>query len=153
MALKLNLTFLLLATLASCSNKPNMSNEKKKFEISDGYSVQNGENFTGSASEVKEIGSNVSLDVYLRKVPGVSVKGDGANAEIRIRGVSSLNAGQEPLFILNGTSFSGGFNALFQTIQTNDIKTVSVLKDASSTGIYGSRGANGVIVITLKKTY
>ncbi|MCP9770555.1 hypothetical protein EGI22_21825 [Lacihabitans sp. LS3-19] len=148
--MKLKLLFVCIWILSACATTSTPKTNKRKDNINDGYSSQNGGNYTGSATEVKELGNNISLDVYLRKVPGVSVRGDGANAEILIRGASSLNANMEPLFVLNGTSYSGNFSSLFQSINTNDIKSVSVLKDASSTGIYGSRGANGVIVITLK---
>lgn len=142
-------SLLIFLTCISCIKNPN-NTYKKKGEISDGYSQQKSDNYTGSASEIKDFQNNITLDNYLRKVPGVSVQGDGASAVIKIRGVSTVNGGQEPLYILNGTTFSGGFSVLYQTIHPSDIQTVSVLKDASSTGIYGSRGANGVIVISLK---
>lgn len=67
---------------------------------------------------------------------------------IRIRGVNSLNASTTPLFILDGAPVS---SAVFNTINPSDIEKVTVLKDAASTAIYGSRAANGVIVITTKK--
>ena len=82
---------------------------------------------------------------------GVGVDGDGARAKITIRGISSFFSSNDPLFVLNGVPFSGDFAALYNMLSPIDIKSVSVLKDASSTGIYGSRGANGVIVISLKK--
>ncbi len=146
--------FLMLIQLLSlsCANTPAYTSDKSKEElISDGYSTQSSDNYTGADNEVKDIENNITLDNYLRKVSGVNVIGDGASAKIRIRGVSTVYAEQEPLFILNGTTFNGDFGSLYSMIQAIDIKSVSVLKDASSTGIYGSRGANGVVVITLKK--
>jgi TonB-dependent SusC/RagA subfamily outer membrane receptor len=143
---------------ASCVNKPTQTMgksyvEKPNKEISDGYSSQNTASYTGSADEVKDLGNNITLDNYLRRVAGVNVKGDGPSAQIIIRGVNTFSpaSGSEPLFVLNNTVMNGTFSDLYQMINPNDISTVSVLKDASSTGIYGSRGANGVIVITLKK--
>ena len=142
----------------SCVNNPNQPMgksyiDKKNKEISDGYSSQNTKNYTGSADEVKDLGNNITLDNYLRRVAGVYVKGDGASAQITIRGVNSFSpaSSSEPLFILNNTVMNGTFADIYQMVNPNDISSVSVLKDASSTGIYGSRGANGVIVISLKK--
>lgn len=71
-----------------------------------------------------------------------------APATFQIRGVNSINAGTSPLFILDGIAISA---ADFSSINPNDIDNISVLKDASSTSIYGARAANGVIVITTKR--
>ncbi len=71
----------------------------------------------------------------------------GASADFRIRGIGSLLAGDDPLIVLNGAVFNGGLSQ----INSNDIESVSVLKDAASASIYGSRAANGVILITTKK--
>jgi TonB-linked SusC/RagA family outer membrane protein len=71
----------------------------------------------------------------------------GENPTIRIRGISSINAAADPLIILDGAPFNGNLN----TISSDQIESISVLKDASSTALYGSRGSNGVIVITTKR--
>ncbi|MGJ8547832.1 SusC/RagA family TonB-linked outer membrane protein [Winogradskyella wichelsiae] len=71
----------------------------------------------------------------------------GNNAEIRIRGFSSINSEAGPLIVLDGSPFNGNISSISQ----DQIESVSVLKDASSTSLYGSRGANGVILITTKK--
>ena len=71
----------------------------------------------------------------------------GENPVIRIRGTGSINASAEPLIILDGAPFSGNLN----TISSDQIESMSVLKDASSTALYGSRGSNGVILITTKR--
>lgn len=71
-----------------------------------------------------------------------------ATASMRIRGVTSLYATTEPLYILDGSEISSG---AFLALNPNDIENITVLKDASSTAIYGSRAANGVIIITSKK--
>ncbi len=84
-------------------------------------------------------------------VPGVNLLTAGGqpgnNPTIRIRGFGSINASQDPLIILDGAAFNGNLN----TISQDQIESISVLKDASSTALYRSRGANGVIVITTKK--
>lgn len=71
----------------------------------------------------------------------------GASANFRIRGIGSLLATDDPLIVLNGAVFNGGLSQ----INPNDIESVNVLKDAASASIYGSRAANGVILITTKK--
>ena len=139
--------------LTSCANRPAaVKPVGEELMISDGYSETSSKNYTGAASTIGGMEQAVPLDVYLRKVPGVSVTGQGAGAQVRIRGIANtVMADPEPLFIVNGVPFSGGFSVLQNMIPTVDIKSISVLKDASSTSIYGSRAANGVIVIQLKK--
>ncbi len=84
-------------------------------------------------------------------VPGVNILQSGGqpgeNPTIRIRGVGSINASAEPLIIVDGAPFNGNINS----ISADQISSMNVLKDASSTALYGSRGANGVIVITTKR--
>lgn len=95
---------------------------------------------------------NVSVGSALQgSVPGVTIiQGGGQpgeNPTIRVRGVGSINASASPLIIVDGVQFSGNLNA----ISPDEVESMTVLKDASSTSLYGSRGANGVIVITTKK--
>ena len=79
----------------------------------------------------------------------LSGSGDpSASASIRLRGINSLQSRVDPLFILDGAPIS---STMFNTLNPSDIQSISVLKDAASTAIYGSRAANGVIVITSKK--
>jgi TonB-dependent starch-binding outer membrane protein SusC len=138
----------------SCTNlKTGNKGEAKATpkEISDGYSTSGTRNYTGSADEMKNMGTNVPLDVYMRGLAGVNIEGTGARAKVTIRGVNSFVSSPEPLFVVNNNALNGGFSSAYEMINVNDIKSVTVLKDAGSTGIYGVRGANGVIVITLKK--
>ena len=85
------------------------------------------------------------------KMPGVQVttpSGDPeGNVSIRVRGISTVNAGSDPLYIIDGVPVERGF----ANLNNNDIESVEVLKDASSAAIYGSRGSNGVIIITTKQ--
>lgn len=71
----------------------------------------------------------------------------GTNPTIRIRGVASVNASAEPLIVLDGLAYSGSINS----IGPNDVESMTVLKDAAATSLYGSRAANGVILITTKR--
>lgn len=70
------------------------------------------------------------------------------NVSMRLRGVGSINSSTEPLFVLDGSPISSG---VFTALNPSDIENVTVLKDASSTSIYGSRAANGVVIITTKR--
>ena len=94
-----------------------------------------------------------SLDQILQgKVPGMNVISSsgqpGQSASVVIRGIGSINGTTAPLYVMDGVPIEGGY---FQTINPEDIETVNVLKDASAKALYGSRGSNGVIVITTKK--
>ena len=112
--------------------------------------------FTGSATVVKseEIGkAQVTNPVaaLTGKMAGVQLHTasgqPGSSPSIRIRGISSINAGNDPLIILDGAPYDGSLN----NISTQDIESMTVLKDAASNALYGARGANGVIIITTKK--
>ncbi|HMG66062.1 MAG TPA: TonB-dependent receptor [Chitinophagaceae bacterium] len=132
-----------------------------------GYGTQSKTNVTSSISTVKaaEIENRpyTSMDEELEgKVPGlqapIATGQPGAFQEIRIRGIGSATAGADPLFVIDGMIVnSGDLTGLTTTanalagINPNDIESITVLKDAQATSIYGSRGANGVIIITTKK--
>ena len=121
------------------------------------YGTAKKSSFTGSASTVKseEIGKIQSSNVanaLSGKVSGVQLNNasgqPGATMPtIRIRGIGSINAGNDPLVILDGVPYDGDLNNL----SSQDIESMTVLKDAASNALYGARGANGVIIITTKK--
>ncbi len=129
-----------------------------------GYGTTTVKDATGSVTSVKAEDLNkgvvVSSDQMLTgKVAGVQVTSGGgapgAGSTIRIRGGASLNATNDPLFIIDGVpvdnSGIAGMRNPLNTINPNDIESFTVLKDASATAIYGSRASNGVIIITTKK--
>jgi len=112
--------------------------------------------FTGSAEVVGnktiERIQTASVAKALEGVaPGIQVTGGtgqpGSSASVRIRGIGSVNASSNPLYVVDGAPFDGNLNS----INNNDIESVTVLKDATSAALYGARGANGVIIITTKK--
>lgn len=126
--------------------------EALKKDLTGTLDVVNSENFTK--------GSVVSAQQLIQgKVAGVSIvtnsgaPGDGAN--VLIRGIGSLNLNNNPLFVVDGIPLDsggvGGSRNALNVINPNDIASMTVLKDASATAIYGSRAANGVILITTKK--
>jgi len=87
---------------------------------------------------------------FAGKFPGVEVANvAGGGITIRIRGASSIMSSSEPLFIIDGVKVTGGPGGLL-FLDPNDIKKIEVLKDIGSTSMYGSEGANGVIIITTK---
>ncbi len=132
-----------------------------------GYGTQTKREVTGAISSIsgEDLGET-SGDAFSRaltgKIPGVQVQqttgAPGGNIVVRVRGSGSLSAGNEPLYVVDGfpieqTNIGGsdqGFNPL-SSINPSDIASIQVLKDASASAIYGSRGANGVVIITTKR--
>jgi len=130
-----------------------------------GYGVQRKSDLAGSVSNISSKDFNQGVinspeQLINGKVSGVQIVSGGgspsAGSTIRIRGGASLNASNDPLIVIDGVpmevggSVSGSGNFL-SLINPNDIESMSILKDASSTAIYGSRASNGVIIITTKK--
>ena len=121
------------------------------------YGVRKKGTVAGSVSSIKaekiESTPTAAFDQALQgQVPGLTVMSNtgepSASAVMTIRGTNSINSGTAPLYILDGMPIS---SSDFNTINPADIESISVLKDASSTSIYGARAANGVIVITTKR--
>ncbi|UAB84709.1 TonB-dependent receptor [Zunongwangia sp. SCSIO 43204] len=133
-----------------------------------GYVAKRREDMTGSTVQIDSDQINqipqATVDQALQgRVAGLQISSSsgtpGSTQDIRIRGISSLTAGNEPLYVIDGVpvinsnvggnSSSSSLSAL-ASLSNNDIESISVLKDASATAVYGARGANGVIVITTK---
>lgn len=121
-----------------------------------GYGVQKKRDVSTAVSSVKAeaLANNSSTDfrqALAGKMPGVQVTVPSGDPEgsvsIRVRGVSTVNAGSDPLYVVDGVPMERGF----ANLNTNDIESVEVLKDASAAAIYGSRGSNGVVLVTTKK--
>ena len=121
-----------------------------------GYGTQRKEAVTGSVASVKgdmlrEVPAGDVTNALQGRVAGVQMmqtsSKPGASMQIRVRGSRSLTASNDPLIVLDGIPFAGTIS----DIDPNNIKAMDILKDASATAIYGSRGANGVIMITTYK--
>ncbi|AIM38137.1 membrane protein [Sphingobacterium sp. ML3W] len=119
------------------------------------YGTSKRSNITGSVSTIsskaienRQVSSiSKALEGQIPGLQSVASSGQpGTDAAIRIRGIGSINASSAPLFVVDGNPFAGDINS----INPNDIQSISVLKDAASSALYGSRGANGVIIITTK---
>jgi TonB-linked SusC/RagA family outer membrane protein len=137
--------------------KKDTAEKEKKIDevVIIGYGKQRKESVTGSVASVKgdvirEVPSANVSQALQGRVAGVDISQTsskpGAPMQIRIRGTRSLTADNDPLIVLDGIPFPGSL----ADISPNDIQSMDILKDASATAIYGSRGANGVILITTK---
>lgn len=126
-----------------------------------GYGEQQKKDLTGAiasvnAKDIQKIQVS-SVDQALQgQIAGVQISttngAPGGHVNVLIRGVSSITGGVQPLFVIDGYPVSNaGIGNPLNTINPNDIESVDVLKDASATAIYGSRGSNGVIIITTKR--
>jgi len=120
-----------------------------------GYGTAKRRDLTGSvasvkADEISELPSNNVLQALSGRASGVYVAQNtgspGSNISVRIRGANSIKGSNEPLYVVDGFPYSGSPSLL----NNADIESVEILKDASATAIYGSRGANGVVLITTK---
>lgn len=131
-----------------------------------GYGTTRREAKTGAVSTVKadeiaEVPASSVDKMLAGKMAGVTISSEsgqpGSNSQIRIRGTSSINAGNEPLWVVDGIPVMSGNQSYFTNtnnaiaaINPNDIESLTVLKDAAAASIYGSRAANGVILVTTK---
>src|SRR5690554_6886872 len=135
------------------------------------YGQTTKESFTGSANVIdqtslKDVPKTSFQDALSGKAAGVSVTSGsgqaGSTPSIQIRGVGSMNASTQPLYVIDGVPVVAGStgqlsdyiyatNNVMSTLNPNDIESISILKDASAASLYGSRAANGVVLITTKK--
>ncbi len=119
-----------------------------------GYTTQRKADLTGAVAVVqtKELKTSADTDpmrALQGRVPGMTITSNGSPVgagTVRIRGIGSFNSSQDPLFIIDGVPTTTNLN----TLNMNDIESMQVLKDAASASIYGSRAANGVIIITTR---
>jgi TonB-dependent SusC/RagA subfamily outer membrane receptor len=104
------------------------------------------------AATSETISDPVDLTDYLNRIAGVRVAGSGYNAVVTIRGPISLNSGTGPLYVVDGNILGHDYAELYSNITVPEIASVNVLKDASDLAFYGSRGAAGVIEVSLKRS-
>jgi TonB-linked SusC/RagA family outer membrane protein len=123
--------------------------------IAVGYGTVRKKDLTGSvisvkSDEIMKVPASNAMESLQGKLPGVDIVrtsgAAGSKVAVTVRGNRSVNASNSPLYIIDGIQYDN-----YQDINSNDIQSMEVLKDASSTAIYGSKGANGVILITTKK--
>jgi iron complex outermembrane receptor protein len=139
------------------------ANQLQEVVVQVGYGTVKKKDATGSttvlAAKDFNKGANVTTENLLNgRIAGVSVNTSGApgsGSEIRIRGGASLNASNDPLIVIDGLPIANttiaGSTSFLASLNPNTVESITVLKDASATAIYGSRASNGVILITTKK--
>jgi TonB-linked SusC/RagA family outer membrane protein len=124
--------------------------------VTTGYGTQSRREVNGAIATIKadaltQVFGGNALDAIKGRIPGVDVTATsfdpGATQNIRIRGVRSITAGNNPLYVVDGVPITGDL----RDIDQNSIESIDVLKDASAAAVYGSRGANGVVMITTKR--
>src|SRR5436190_2409774 len=136
-----------------------MKTDDKQLEevVITGYREENRKSLPGAVAVVKsdklQNSAIASFDQILQgRVPGMLVAGGsgqpGSSATVIIRGIKSLSGSNAPLYVLDGVPIAAG---VFNTLNPNDFESISVLKDATAAALYGSRGANGVVVISTKR--
>ncbi len=119
------------------------------------YGTEKKSSFVGSAAivgseDIEKVQVTNAIDALRGKAAGVQINTGsgqpGTTPSIRIRGINSINSGNDPLIVVDGSPYDGSLN----DINPTDVESMTVLKDASSTALYGARGGNGVILITTK---
>jgi len=124
--------------LTGCATSDQTTEEVKLENVRPADSVSDDRNY------------NQNLADFLRRVPGVNVTGSANNQMVTVRGISSINSGIEPLYVIDGQTVGSDYNHVNNMLNVRDIDYVRVLK-GSDAAIYGVRGGNGVIVIATRK--
>ncbi len=154
----LNIALGALLALSSCAisndglSSENPSETSAKIDL--GYTEIDADKSAGSSStekiDQKKYGPNITLVDILQRTPGVFIQGNGPGARAFIRGVSSISGSNEPLYVVDNVAIGSSLSQL-SFLNPQDIDKVTVLKDSSTTSLYGARGVNGVILIRTKK--
>jgi TonB-linked SusC/RagA family outer membrane protein len=146
-----------LGTQAAYSIKMSRTTAGLSEVVVTGYSSRRRSEFTGatakvSAKQIEQVPMASFEQVLQGRAPGLYIASGsgqpGSYARVNIRGVGSIGGGSDPLYVIDGVPAEPG---VFRTLNPNDFESVDVLKDAAGASIYGSRGANGVIVVTTKR--
>jgi len=143
------------AACASMSGGDDAGDESPGDEVRIGYGSQDRADVTGAVATVRAEDVNraiTSIEDLLRGLAGVTVRRlpDGG-ISLRIRGSSSLSSSGEPLYVINGVPIHAPPGQALMGVSARDIVRIDVLKDAGATAIYGSRGANGVVLIFTRR--
>ncbi len=150
-------TVLVLALVVTgCSQSGSTrQDDTDKDEVSIGYGTQSKKSTTGAIQEVEgDEGKRpvARVEEMLEGVAGVQLlRGVGGGIRVRIRGANSIHGSNEPLYVVDGMPIEVDSGHGLSWLNPDDVDTISVLKDASATAIYGSRGANGVVIIKTKR--
>ncbi|HUP88182.1 MAG TPA: TonB-dependent receptor plug domain-containing protein [Longimicrobiales bacterium] len=132
---------LTLVVVAACSQNARLPDENDGKKPANSVGT---EDWKGQVASQPE-------ELLAGRFPGVQVIRIGGGVAVRIRGQSTFNGDSEPLYVVDGQTIDAGPGGALMGINPNDIERIEVLKDIGSTGQYGSRGANGVILIKTKR--
>jgi TonB-dependent SusC/RagA subfamily outer membrane receptor len=143
---------------AACASTPGgeeSGGESSADEVGVGYGGQNRADVTGAVTTVRteDLDREItSMEELFRGLAGVTVRRlPTGGISLRIRGSSSLSGSGEPLYVINGVPIHAAPGQALMGVSARDITRIEVLKDAGATAIYGSRGANGVVLIFTKR--
>lgn len=132
-----------------------ISEEASEDKVAVGYGQQDRKTVTGAISRIdpdKELRQITHVEQLLDRVPGVQVlRSPGGGFHILIRGATSVYGNNEPLYVVDGATMQVDPSRGLYWLNPLDVKSINVLKDASATAIYGSRGASGVIIIKTRR--
>lgn len=157
--LALLLSACLLGTMTGCASSNSTTAKNDDDEIVDtGYGQQKKGDTTGSVETVNAEDTETDApparvsDLLKGRVSGVEVtEAPGGGIRVRIRGAQSITGSNDPLYVVDDLPIQADPGGTISFLNPRDIESITVLKDASATALYGSRGANGVIVITTKR--
>ena len=146
---------LAMVSAAACASTPggeNAGDDSPADEVRVGYGLQDRGALTGAVATVRaeDVDREItSIEDLLQGLAGVTVRRlPTGGISLRIRGSSSLSGGGEPLYVINGVPIHAAPGQALMGVSARDITRIDVLKDAGATAIYGSRGANGVVLIS-----
>lgn len=143
---------------SGCASSQSAQSEDAVAEdrVEVGYGTQDRESSTGAISTVsgdevrRQRTTNNLSDLLQGNVAGVTVTRTGSGIRVRIRGTNSIMGSNEPLYVIDGMPIEPGPDGMIHAVNPYDVESITVLKDASATAIYGARGGNGVIIIKTK---
>ena len=142
---------------AACSTNP-APQTPDEDKVAVGYGAQAGDAVTGSVGsvtrkDIEQLQFTRIEDYIAARIPGVQVGRRGGSITLQMRGPNTILGNNEPLVVLDGVPLSQGTAGFtLATLSPRDIERIDVLKDAGSAAIYGSRGANGVIIINTRRS-
>ena len=145
-----------LASIVACSRQPDVRPSRPEGEtVSDGYGEkareQAGGVSTASYGAATEQKVGRVEEMLIGKFPGVEVSRAGSDYSVNIRGTASFMSGEQPLWVIDGVPYEVGAGRNLGWLNPADVTRIDVLKNPTETGIYGVRGANGVIVVTTRR--
>lgn len=144
----------LLMSLTACGSSRSTQTAETEGEIHLGYDSESKESSSISAETIdpEERGHPASFlsDLLRGSTAGVVVSGSNGGITVRIRGGSSVYGSNDPLYVVDGMPVRPMAGGTLPSINPHDVKSITILKDAAATSLYGSRGANGVIVVETK---